>query len=112
MKFFRDYQAIVAMMVAVVSCVAYVHTTFAAIDYVDKRHAEITEMLKEIKDSIKSIDQKLWEMNKRGKNGRDLNSGTNKFGASESNYIANNSSVGDFGCYWSSDSECKRDQKR
>lgn len=62
MKSFKAPEVLISAIVAAVSALAYVYTTFATISYVDKRHEEVKEVLLDIKDSVRSIDIRLWQM--------------------------------------------------
>lgn len=61
-KLFKSPEALISMLIACVSALAYVYTTFATVTYVDKKHEEVKEVLVEIKDSVKSIDLRVWQL--------------------------------------------------
>ena len=67
MKYLASHEALVAAIVALISGITYVLTTFATVDYVDKRHVEVTSVLLKMDSKLDSIDAKLWELNKKGK---------------------------------------------
>jgi hypothetical protein len=53
---------VVSVIAAIIALIAYVYTTFATIKYVDAKHDEAVKLLLEIKDTTKTIEARLWEI--------------------------------------------------
>lgn len=62
MKFLNNFNVMVSMAAILSSGLVYALTTFATVDYVDKRHMEVKESLKEIKDTQKDTQKMVYEM--------------------------------------------------
>lgn len=63
-KFITSHEALIAALVALIMGITYVITTFATVDYVDKRHSEVNVILLKMDNKLDSIDARLWELNK------------------------------------------------
>mgnify|MGYP001279716730 CR=1 FL=1 len=65
LKRIASHEALIAALVALITGIAYVLTTFATVDYVDKRHVEVKDVLLKMDTHLESIDARLWELNKK-----------------------------------------------
>jgi hypothetical protein len=63
-NFFSAMDPILTLLIGVASACVFAFTTFATIDYVDKKHTEVKDVLVEIKDDQKQIQRMIYELSK------------------------------------------------
>lgn len=75
MKILKELDPFLALLTSLVLLTAYIYQTFATKQYVDQKHEEVKNLtvqmvdahrtsLNEIKESLRNIDLRTWEMQK------------------------------------------------
>lgn len=60
----------ILIMSSIVGSVAYCFTTFATIDYVDKKHQQVISEVIEVKDVVKDTQKLMIDLIKESKNNK------------------------------------------
>lgn len=62
-KWYEKNQGIIWVVTITVGIMAYAYTTFATVEYVDKKHTDVSAVLSEMKDDLKDVRNKVYELN-------------------------------------------------
>lgn len=60
-KWYKNNQGLIWITTVVAALISYTYTTFATVTYVDKKHMDVIEVLKEIKSDVKDIREKVYD---------------------------------------------------
>lgn len=56
---------ILAIVGSILGLLAYVYTTFATVKYVQEKHDEIKNIVEDMREWTKLVDQRLWEISQK-----------------------------------------------
>lgn len=66
-KWLKEFQGLVWAATLIAVALVWAYQSFATIAYVDQKHQGVLEILHEINDHVKTIDDRTFELSKRDK---------------------------------------------
>lgn len=66
-KWLKDFQVIVWAATLMAISLVWAYQSFATIAYVDQKHAGVMDILKDIQDRVKTIDDRTFDLAQRKK---------------------------------------------
>lgn len=66
-KWFKQFEALIWVGTLIAVSLIWAYQSFATIAYVDQRHAGVMDVLSDIRDRVKSIDERTFDLAKGNK---------------------------------------------
>jgi hypothetical protein len=64
---FKQFESLLWFGVIVAGVAVWAYTSFATINYVDKKHESVMSVLQDIQTSVRTIDQRTYELARSNK---------------------------------------------
>lgn len=66
-KWFRQFEALIWAVSLAAATLAYTYQSFATKEYVEMKHESVMDVLNRIDQNVKTIDQRMYDMNGKEK---------------------------------------------
>lgn len=60
---YERHQGLIWVCTTIMALMAYTYTTFATVDYVDKKHNDVLSVLTRMENKLDNVQDKVYELN-------------------------------------------------